>query len=120
MLCAGQGEFQRVADRREGWLSRLFGRVLGCGRSDAFAQTDRGFVWVSKAGTTILGRGELCVVNMIGRCKIYCSKGAVWVTCSGLPRDHILDAGENLLLMGEGKIIISGGSEKSLVRISNE
>ena len=119
MLCAGECEFQKTEDRRKGFLARILQKYTGFGGSDVLKETTGGSAGVSRSGEAMLGKGELYIVNMAGRCKICCTKGAAWVTCTGFPGDYILNEGESLLLEGEGKIVISGGSMNSLIRICN-
>jgi hypothetical protein len=72
-----------------------------------------------RSDPAVLSRGELYAVQMSGQCKVFCTEGAAWVTFPGRFCDYILKAGESLLLQGKGKIVITGGSEISQVRICN-
>ncbi|MCE5242670.1 MAG: DUF2917 domain-containing protein [Syntrophobacteraceae bacterium] len=119
MLCAGECEIRRAEYRRNGFLARVLQRCFGFVRGDAREENERGFVWAFRSGTTVLNRGEMCVVYLTGRCRFSCDGGAAWVTRSGDSRDYILGTGEDLILEGGGKVVVSGGEAGTMVRIRN-
>jgi hypothetical protein len=118
MLCVGECECQRIESRESGFLSRVFQRCFSPDRRDASKENAAGLQTL-RPEPAVLGKGELHAVQMSGQCKVFCTEGAAWVTCPGRFCDYILKAGESLLLQGKGKVVITGGSEVSRIRICN-
>lgn len=117
MLCAGECEIRKAEYRRNGFLARVLHRCLGFVRGDAREENERGFVWAFRSGATVLNKGEMCVVFPTGRSRFRCDRGTAWVTCSGDSRDYILGTGEDLILEGGGKVVVSGGEAGTMIRI---
>ena len=59
-----------------------------------------------------LTRGELLTLEP-GRTgvRIRCRSGRLWVTQAGDPRDHLLGAGQELLLTRRGRVVITALAE---------
>jgi hypothetical protein len=70
--------------------------------------------------TLQLGVGTLHVMDAARHCKITCTQGAVWVTGTNRLGDHVLKAGESLLLQGRNKVLVSGGGDACMVWICRE
>lgn len=119
MLCAGECDIRKAEYRRNGFLARVLQRCFGFVRGDAREENEQGFVWACRSGATVLNKGEMCVVFLTGRYRFFCARGTAWVTCSGDFRDYILCTGEDLILEGGGKVVVSGGEEGTMVRICN-
>lgn len=44
-----------------------------------------------------------------------CVKGRIWVTREGDPEDYLLEAGENMVLKGHGRVVVQSLLDSSLV-----
>lgn len=117
MFCMEDCERQGMGSRPSGFLERVLNRCLSSGKRQARHKSTSTHMPVLEHETTILGRGELFIVDMSGRCEIVCIKGAAWVTRAGRRCDYVLEEGESLLLCGEARIIVSGGAERTCVVI---
>lgn len=106
-----------LENRNPGIFARMF-RGCMAGTRKKSAKTASVLVRVARPENVMIHEGELCIVDLSGRCTITCTEGTAWVTCPGRFCDYILHAGESLSLKGEGEAIVSGGADKLTVRIS--
>ncbi len=119
MLCIGECDCRKAEDRQTGFFARTFKRCLSTGRQKHQETNLLKTCGYPKPVTVVLRGRQVHSVKMSGQCRISCTEGIAWVTCSGRSDDYILKAGKSLLLEGEGCIIISGGSGSALVRYCN-
>lgn len=119
MLCMGECACPKLENRQAGFFERMFQKRSSWIGTDDSSREVPGLVHLSRSGKAELHRGELCVVAMSRQCQVCCTEGVAWVTFPGRFSDYILKAGESLFLQGKGKIIISGGSANSIVRVCN-
>lgn len=69
------------------------------------------------SGTKLAVAGATTLKKATGK-KLVCVEGALWVTQTGNPGDHVLVAGQSLTLAGRGSVVVStlpGGSSGSYV-----
>jgi hypothetical protein len=92
----------RLADAR-------FGRLLAAARDRVFAP-GRELIFR-------LGEGKYLAMTGHRFCRVYCARGAVWVTVEGDARDRVLTPGQDLRLAHGGKMVISGRGENAEVKV---
>lgn len=117
MWCTGQCDCEKIEDRKRGFLERVLSECSIAGGQRGEKSSERPRPYASRKAR--LRQGEMLASPISGQCRVSCIEGSAWVTCSGRFSDYILKRGESLLLQGEGKIVISGGSDSALVMICN-
>jgi hypothetical protein len=118
MECIECCQGKLVRNQELGSLMSAAQGCLGPGRWSQANVADWASTGVHSCETVALRKGELHVVEASKHCRISCTAGTVWVTSSNRASDYILNAGECVLLQGQGKILISGNGKNCQVRIS--
>ena len=61
-----------------------------------------------------LGRAEVLGLDVGQASSLACVEGRLWVTLEGDPEDYVLEAGQDLLLQGKGKLVVESLGDSSL------
>ena len=69
------------------------------------------------SGRTVIHKGELGMLELSGRGMVTCTDGVAWVTYPGRFCDYLIREGESLILKGDGKVVISGGTKSVGIRV---
>jgi hypothetical protein len=107
----------RSENRRTGFLKKVFEKCLNAGRWSSSRKVHSSALRVLVSGRTIIRKGELGVLELSGRGMITCTEGVAWVTYPGRFCDYLIRGGESLILRGEGKVVISGGTNNVEIRV---
>jgi len=114
MECRGACEYYRGGTGRPGFLRRF---LRGCIGGDGRVRDPSNLVRVVRPDSVKIHKRELCVIDISGWCTISCVEGNAWVTYPGRRCDYLLNPGESLKLRGEGRVIVSGCTDRVSVRV---
>jgi hypothetical protein len=117
MVCEGALECDRSENRQTGFLRRMARKFITAARWNTSKKATSDWLRVLGSGATVVRRGELGVLELSGRGMVTCTEGIAWVTYQGRFCDYLIREGESLILKGNGKVVISGGSNSVGVRV---
>jgi hypothetical protein len=117
MVCEGACERDRSEKRQTGFLKKVIEKCLNAGGWNTSGKASSAALRVLEPGGKVILKGELGVLQLSGRGMITCTDGVAWVTYPGRFCDYLIREGESLILRGDAKVVISGGSNSVGVRV---
>jgi len=117
MVFEGAFGGDRQENRQTGFLRKMLRKFVAAGGWNTSKKATSGWLRVLGSGATVIRRGELGVLELSGRGMVTCTEGVAWVTYQGRFCDYLIREGESLILRGNGKVVISGGSTSVGVRV---
>ena len=113
--CLGEDHYRGVLDILGDRLGDKLSRAGECARGKL---EDLRFFSKGCEFETTLAQGRMAAFTPPRMCSVRCVAGRVWVTAEGCDRDHDLTPGGFAVFKCSSKVVVSGVSDESLVRIT--